>query len=372
MARIRTIKPEFWTDDLIGSLARDHRLLFIATWNLADDEGLLRWSAPYLKGAVFPYDDDIGIADVESAMETLVGARVVFPYLGGRSQQKLAYVVNFHKHQKVNRPSPSKLPPPSLQSSEVRDMYGFRDGLICHLCGFKIDESGIRGQDDFIISIDHIIPLSKGGTDYPSNLKASHQTCNKGRGDRGVEEYKAILTEGKTAAQRRHPERFISDSLNGSLNGSCQEEVMEWDRSRTKNIVDAEPASTPDVPENEEKLKRVPSARTELVRTVGEAWNELAASAGLSQVAELYNGRQAHILARGDDLVKIYEFPDPLAGFKHLFGKIRGSPFLLGQTQSKGGGPSFRCDLDFAVNKSSFTKIMEGKYEDRPKGQSGR
>jgi hypothetical protein len=53
MARIRTIKPEFWEDDVIGSLSRDARLLFIATLNLADDEGLLRWSAAYLKASAF-------------------------------------------------------------------------------------------------------------------------------------------------------------------------------------------------------------------------------------------------------------------------------------------------------------------------------
>ena len=34
MPRIRTIKPEFWEDDVIGRLSRDDRLLFIATWTM--------------------------------------------------------------------------------------------------------------------------------------------------------------------------------------------------------------------------------------------------------------------------------------------------------------------------------------------------
>jgi 5-methylcytosine-specific restriction endonuclease McrA len=225
MARIRTIKPEFWTDDLIGSLTRDQRLLFIASWNLADDEGLLRWSAPFLKGAVFPFDEDISVADVEASMRTLEERGIVFPYLGGRSQQRLAYIVNFHKHQKINRPSPSKLPPPSLQSPEVREMYGERDGHICHLCEKAIDRKFVC--EEFMLSIDHIQPVSSGGSDYPSNVRASHQTCNKGRGNRTVEEYKSLISNKKTASQARYPDRLNEDSLNNSLNRSRNDSAQE-------------------------------------------------------------------------------------------------------------------------------------------------
>jgi hypothetical protein len=42
MSRIRTIKPEFWEDEGNGRLSALARLLFIATFNMADDEGRLR------------------------------------------------------------------------------------------------------------------------------------------------------------------------------------------------------------------------------------------------------------------------------------------------------------------------------------------
>ncbi len=35
MPRIRTVKPEFWEDELLGVMPRDARLLFIATFNMA-------------------------------------------------------------------------------------------------------------------------------------------------------------------------------------------------------------------------------------------------------------------------------------------------------------------------------------------------
>jgi len=42
------------------------RLLFIATWNLADDEGILRWNVAYLRGHVFTYDVHVPIAKIKA------------------------------------------------------------------------------------------------------------------------------------------------------------------------------------------------------------------------------------------------------------------------------------------------------------------
>lgn len=218
MARIRTIKPEFWEDDVIGSLSRDARLLFIATLNLADDEGLLRWSAAYLKASAFMYDDDISIKAVEKLMAELIAPGLLFEYRAGKSQQPFAYVVNFHKHQRINRPTPSKFVPPSIQNRAVREMYARRDGWICHLCGGRIDQTSHESKPDFELSMDHVTPVSHGGEDFPSNIRASHVTCNKGRGDKSVEEYKEILRNGSSAAHVRHRESF---------NERLTEEVIE-------------------------------------------------------------------------------------------------------------------------------------------------
>jgi 5-methylcytosine-specific restriction endonuclease McrA len=53
-----------------------------------------------------------------------------------------------------------------------------RDAGTCHLCGEHVDLA------DF--SIDHIIPISKGGPDTPSNVATSHLSCNKSRGTKPV------------------------------------------------------------------------------------------------------------------------------------------------------------------------------------------
>lgn len=98
----------------------------------------------------------------------------------------------------------------------------------------------------------------------------------------------------------------------------------------------------------------------ELLRTTAEAWNDLAASVGLATVAKLTDARKVAITRRAKELVDDFDFETPAAGFTQLFSKIRGSPFL------RGSESSWRCDFDWCFALSNFTKIMEGKYENRP------
>jgi len=54
MARIRTIKPEFFTSEDIVSLTPHARLLYIAMWCEADKEGRMTWRPKTLKMRYFP------------------------------------------------------------------------------------------------------------------------------------------------------------------------------------------------------------------------------------------------------------------------------------------------------------------------------
>lgn len=235
MARIRTVKPEFWEDEVVGLLSREARLLFIATFNLADDEGLLRWSAPYIKATVFMYDDDLSVGDVTGFMAEITAAGLLFAYIGGIARQQLAVVVNFRKHQKINRPQPGKLPPPSLQSYTVREMYARRDGWTCQLCKRGIPEKPVD-NDSWNLSIDHIAHVSGGGSDYPSNVRAAHQACNKSRRDRSDDEFQApasmrggSVEEPVAVGAGPAHAQIGSDSRNGSVNQAPTSIVAQGD-----------------------------------------------------------------------------------------------------------------------------------------------
>jgi len=119
MARIRTIKPQFWTDEKVGKLSLGARLLFIGTWNLADDEGLLVWNARYLKGQLFPYDEHVPVARY---MKDLVDNGFIICYQSG--DDVYAMCRSFVYHQTINRPQPSRLPLPSCkQIPEFKAKY---------------------------------------------------------------------------------------------------------------------------------------------------------------------------------------------------------------------------------------------------------
>lgn len=55
-----------------------------------------------------------------------------------------------------------------------------RDGWICQLCGRKINKR-LKYPNPLSPSIDHIVPLSKGGDDSPANVQATHLRCNVGK-----------------------------------------------------------------------------------------------------------------------------------------------------------------------------------------------
>ncbi|MEU3826502.1 HNH endonuclease signature motif containing protein [Streptomyces sp. NPDC029080] len=220
MPRIRTVKPEFWEDELLGVLPRDARLLFIATFNMADDEGLLRWTPAYIKAQAFMYDDDLTIADVGKLMHCLTDTGLVFPYVGGVARQQMAVVVNFRKHQRINRPQKSKLPPPSLGTYKVREMYARRDGWTCQLCGNEIPRLPVV-NDAHNLTIDHRRPVSAGGTDHPSNVRATHQACNESR--RATPDGEEFIPPRSLAGL----EASVNDALNRSGNSSLNDSVNE-------------------------------------------------------------------------------------------------------------------------------------------------
>jgi hypothetical protein len=58
-----------------------------------------------------------------------------------------------------------------------------RDGLNCHLCHEPIDPSLPRNSR-FGATIDHVIPISKGGLDELDNLKLAHWICNIRKGNK--------------------------------------------------------------------------------------------------------------------------------------------------------------------------------------------
>lgn len=129
MARIRTIKPEFFTSEDIVSLTPMARLLYIALWCEADKEGRLLWKPKTFKMRYFPADP----CDIELMCQELIDGGMVKLYGEG-----YAYIPRFAVHQHLNpRETASQLPDPHASrrvstrhdaSARDSDAQGGREG----------------------------------------------------------------------------------------------------------------------------------------------------------------------------------------------------------------------------------------------------
>lgn len=104
MARIRTIKPEFWTDETLGECSPITRLLFVASLNFADDNGNLERSSRQLKAQAFPYDS----IDCEPLITELLRHGLFIEYQ--ISDRKYLHIKGFLNHQRIDRPSKCRIP----------------------------------------------------------------------------------------------------------------------------------------------------------------------------------------------------------------------------------------------------------------------
>lgn len=74
-----------------------------------------------------------------------------------------------------------------LSSARYTDREIFeRDNWICHICREPVERTGDR-LHPMGATIDHMVPISRGGTDEPENVATAHWLCNRKKGARQAE-----------------------------------------------------------------------------------------------------------------------------------------------------------------------------------------
>ncbi len=94
MARTRSIKPAFFTNEVLSALPYRDRLLFVGLWCIADRDGRLEDRPLRLRAELFPYDHEI---DMEESLVRLAHHGFIHRYVTGNS--RFIEVINFKKHQ---------------------------------------------------------------------------------------------------------------------------------------------------------------------------------------------------------------------------------------------------------------------------------
>lgn len=93
MARMRAIKPGFFTNDLLAEIEPLGRLLFAGLWTLADRRGRLEDRPRKIKAEVVPYDD----CDADALLDALAVRGFIVRYVADGT--RLIQVCNWEKHQ---------------------------------------------------------------------------------------------------------------------------------------------------------------------------------------------------------------------------------------------------------------------------------
>lgn len=105
MARIRTIKPEFWQNAELAALSEHARLLAIALLNHSDDAGYFKANPFLVRAACAPFDDDS-----EKIRGSLLDLSAIgFIEVRTEAAKEIGCVCKFLDHQRIDKPAPSKL-----------------------------------------------------------------------------------------------------------------------------------------------------------------------------------------------------------------------------------------------------------------------
>jgi len=151
MARIRTIKPEFWLNEDMATVSSDAALLAIGLLNYADDEGYFNANPMLIKAAIFPIRQTKDIAKVLLPELVKIGYVVAFTDSYGRIY---GCVTNFTNHQVINKPKDSKISCLELLQ------YDYCSGVVGLPTGREGKGKEGRGKDARVtledLSVEHI------------------------------------------------------------------------------------------------------------------------------------------------------------------------------------------------------------------------
>ncbi|MFF5456153.1 hypothetical protein ACFY40_33740 [Streptomyces sp. NPDC012950] len=109
MARIRTIKPEAFFSESLAEVRVEAERTFFGLLTQADDHGRHRDNAAIIAGLLWPLRAEHTSVHVEDDLHQLATAGLICRYTGCDGRRYL-HVVKWSEHQKIDKPSQSRLP----------------------------------------------------------------------------------------------------------------------------------------------------------------------------------------------------------------------------------------------------------------------
>lgn len=127
MARIRSIKPDFFTSETIAALPLSARLTFIGLWGYVDDNGVGLDNEMLINAAIWPLEEDPleTLARTREDLATLSRMGLVTRYRDSR--KGYLFVSSWDEHQKVDHPRKPRFPRPEDPGCEPASACEYDD-----------------------------------------------------------------------------------------------------------------------------------------------------------------------------------------------------------------------------------------------------
>ncbi len=122
MARKRMIDPGIWTSEDFANLSIMARLVWVGLISNADDEGRGKANTAYLKSQLFPYDDELSLKKIESALKEIEKTMSIEFY--EIENKKYFQLTKWYKFQKIDKPSPSQIPKKPENTGDEQKIFG--------------------------------------------------------------------------------------------------------------------------------------------------------------------------------------------------------------------------------------------------------
>lgn len=126
MARIRSDKPEAYQSETLAEISLAAERTFKGMATIADDRGRMADKPAQINGELWSMRGDHSKDDLESELAEMVKVDLVCRYTGCDGK-RYVHMVSWDKHQKIDRPSKSRLPRCPLHQSAANDC-GLHEG----------------------------------------------------------------------------------------------------------------------------------------------------------------------------------------------------------------------------------------------------
>ncbi|GBR26997.1 hypothetical protein AA11826_0002 [Komagataeibacter oboediens DSM 11826] len=217
MARIRSIHPGLWTDEDFVNLSPVARLFYIGIWSEADDQGAFAWKPITLKARILPADN----VDALSLLQEMIDSGVIRK--ADDDGSPIGLLKNFCKWQRPKKPVLHFTVPEELRAfvglkdedegTNLRKAIWARFEGRCFYCATEVTYYSKKHNS---LEIDHVVPVSKGGSDDDRNLACACRNCNRSKNNMSANEFFAF---------RKLKKLPVSEGFANTINGHISPEL---------------------------------------------------------------------------------------------------------------------------------------------------